>query len=35
MAQWEKVLAPRPDALSLIPGTLVVKGEKELSQVVL
>lgn len=34
-ARWVKVLAAKPDALSLSPRTQVVEGEIRLSQVVL
>lgn len=35
MAQWVKVIAAKPDDLTLIPRTHEVKGEKEVPQIVL
>lgn len=35
MAQWEKVLATKPDYLSPIPGIHTVEGENGLLQVIL
>lgn len=28
IAQWAKMLAPKSDSLSLIPGTHMIQGEK-------